>query len=114
MKRTKWPGNWKVTCQSCGFWFPSSEIRKRWDGLLVCEKDWESRHPQTLIKIREETSVPAFVSKDTDPDQIVQVCTLPDSSCYIGMARVGCARVGNQQFTFAFLHDLSTNGHNIV
>jgi hypothetical protein len=111
MKPTKWPGNWKVACQSCGFWFPSGEIRRRWDGLLVCDKDYETRHPQTLIQIRAETAVPAFVSKDANPDEYVEVCYIEDSSCYADMCTADCARADNTQFTYAFLLDYMENGH---
>ena len=114
MKKTQWPGNWKVACHVCGMWYPSGEIRRRWDGVLACPKDWETRHPQTLIKIREETAKPTFVSKDQSPDTFVTVCSLQAQSCYSGLATSGCARSGNQQYTFTFLHDLTTNGHNIT
>lgn len=111
MKKTKWPGNWKVTCQSCGFWFPSGEIKRRWDGLLVCKDDWETRHPQTLIKIRGETAVPDFVSKDPSPDNFVFLCTIQGSSAYADMAEADCARADNTAYSYQTLLDLSTNGH---
>ncbi len=43
-------GHW-VECQSCGFEFRAYDIQKRWDGLYVCKKDFEYRHPQELIKV---------------------------------------------------------------
>lgn len=65
MKKIGWPGRgWKVACHRCGFWFPSTEIKREWTGLYVCEKDYESRHPQTLIKLKGETAFPEFVNKD--------------------------------------------------
>lgn len=39
-----------VVCQLCGRDFRAQDIRYTWDGLKVCKKDWESRHPQELIK----------------------------------------------------------------
>lgn len=110
MKKTTWPGNWKVTCHVCGFWYPSSEIKKRWDGVLVCEKDYETRHPQTLIKVRGERAFPSFVSKD-GPDQEVFLCTLETASGYAGMATAGCAHAGPYLFTYTFLIGLEGNGH---
>ena len=91
MKKARWPGNWKVACQVCGFWYPSSEINKRWDGLLVCDADNEARHPQTLIKIRGETAVPDFVNSD-GIDNFIFVCDFINSQ---GLADIGvadCAR----------------------
>lgn len=95
MKKTTWPGNYKVTCQVCGFWYPSSEIQKRWDGVLVCPKDYETRHPQTLIKVRGERAFPSFVSKDASPDPEAFYCDLWTASAYAGYATAGCAMAGN-------------------
>lgn len=109
MKKTRWPGNWKVTCHVCGFWYPSSEIKKRWDGLFVCNKDWEVRHPQTLIKVRGERAFPDFVSKDASPDKEVFFCDIFKSSPYVSMATIGCTHVGpTYRFTYPFLTGLNT------
>lgn len=43
-------GDWKAVCDSCGFEFKASKLRKRWDGLMVCSKDWEPRQPQDFVK----------------------------------------------------------------
>jgi len=107
----KWPGTWAVICEVCGFRFPSNRIKKRWDGVLCCEQDWEPRHPQTLIKIRGETAVPTFTNNP--PDEYVVVCDILSSSCYAGLATAGCAKAGNTQFTYQFLLDLNTNGHGV-
>lgn len=93
MKKTTWPGNWKVACDVCGFWFPSGEMQHRWDGLVVCHKDFETRHPQTLIKIRGEEAVPAFVRKDPE-DTYVFKCDLISVQCRAEYATAGCATVG--------------------
>jgi len=42
--------NYKAVCDQCGFTFRAHQLRKRWDGMMVCEKDWEPRHPQDFIK----------------------------------------------------------------
>lgn len=53
------PGDWNAYCDVCGFKFKASQLRKRWDGHMVCEKDYEERHPQELIRMpKEDTSVP--------------------------------------------------------
>ena len=114
MRKTSWPGNWKVACHVCGFWYPSSDIKRRWDGVLTCPKDFETKHPQLTIKLREETAVPAFASKEPDNPQFVGTCTLAGSSCFSGMAKAGCAKTGNQRYSARFLWDLTTNGHTIT
>jgi hypothetical protein len=53
------PGNWNALCDSCGRKFKALDLKQRWDGLMVCQEDWESRHPQTLLKVqREKIAVP--------------------------------------------------------
>jgi len=47
-------GDSNSICDSCGFKFKHSQLRKRWDGAMVCSKDFELRHPQDTIKIRPE------------------------------------------------------------
>ena len=105
----RWPGTWAVNCDVCGFRFPSDKLRKRWDGVMACDKDWEPRHPQTLIKVRGETAVPSYVRHN--PDEFVLACDISSSSCYAGLGQAGCMKAGNQQFTYAYLLDLNSNGH---
>lgn len=51
MKNTWWKsGLYNAICDVCGFKYKSSDLRQRWDGLMVCHKDWETRHPQDLIR----------------------------------------------------------------
>lgn len=42
-------GNYAV-CDECGVVYRMRELRKRWDGALVCPRDWEARHPQEQIR----------------------------------------------------------------
>lgn len=44
------PGDYWVICDVCGFKKRRSQTKKRWDGALVCEKDWEPRHPQDFVR----------------------------------------------------------------
>lgn len=44
------PGDHKVICDECGFEFRRSQVKHRWDGALVCSKDWEPRHPQEFAR----------------------------------------------------------------
>lgn len=47
-------GDSKACCDVCGFDYKQSQLRKRWDGAMVCSKDWEPRHPQDFVKARPE------------------------------------------------------------
>lgn len=91
MKKTTWPGNWKVACDVCGFWFPSGEIKERWDGLKVCHKDWETRHPQSLYRYKDHTSVPDFVRKD-GPVTTVLLCDFVSSQGRADWGTANCAQ----------------------
>lgn len=77
---------------------------------MVCEPCWEPKHPQLMIKVRPETAVPDYVSKD-GTDEYVFYCSIEGSSGYAGLAEAGCAQAGPYRLTYQELLDLSTNGH---
>lgn len=43
-------GNWNVICDRCGEKFKSSQVKKEWTGLMVCDTCYEPRHPQDFIR----------------------------------------------------------------
>lgn len=45
-------GQWKAVCDVCGFRFDSSQLKPRWDGLMVCSNDWEPRQPQDFVRAK--------------------------------------------------------------
>lgn len=98
MERNKkgwpWPGTWKVVCDVCGIQHSSDQIKKRWDGLMVCEKDWEERHPQTLYKYRPHTSVPDIIRVEPDNGQVLLSCDAFSIIPRASFAVAGCAIVG--------------------
>ena len=47
-------GDSNAICDVCGFKHKQSQLKKRWDGAMVCDKDFELRHPQDLIRPRPE------------------------------------------------------------
>jgi len=52
-------GNWNALCDSCGRKFKASQLRRRWDGMMVCSEDYELRHPQDFLRVQKERiSVP--------------------------------------------------------
>jgi len=42
--------DWRVICDVCGFEYWASEVRRQWDGLIVCREDFSERHPQELVR----------------------------------------------------------------
>lgn len=60
-------GQWNVICDVCGWKIKSGESKTRWDGLVVCAKDWEIRHPSDFIKApRPQQAVPFTRPESTD------------------------------------------------
>lgn len=49
-------GTWNAYCDVCAGKFKADQLKKRWDGFMVCDKDWETRHPQDFLRGVEETS----------------------------------------------------------
>ena len=43
-------GDNNAICDRCGKPFKASQLKKTWDGLWVCLRDWEPRHPQDFVK----------------------------------------------------------------
>lgn len=47
---------YNAICDSCGWKRKSTEMRQRWDGLMVCRDTcWESRHPMDFYRTRNDT-----------------------------------------------------------
>jgi hypothetical protein len=54
MSKSKNPGyiggdHWE-TCDRCGQAFRSSQMKTQWDGLRVCQKDYDTRHQQDAVR----------------------------------------------------------------
>lgn len=60
-------GGWNVICDSCGKKIKASEAKQRWDGLIVCPADYETRQPQDFVKARQDKiTVPFTRPRPTD------------------------------------------------
>jgi hypothetical protein len=61
-------GDWNGVCEVCGFKFKASQLKKRWDNLMVCKEDFETRHPSDLYRapIGKESVVPWTSPEPTD------------------------------------------------
>ena len=53
-------GDWNAWCDVCGFKYKASELRKRWDGMMVCNGDFEIRNQQDFIRSVPEKPAPPF------------------------------------------------------
>lgn len=77
------PGEWWVLCDVCQRKARSSEVTKRWDGLIVHadpeEGCFETRHPQEFIRpVRDNYPLP-FVRPDNEGIDAVETI---DCSCH--------------------------------
>jgi len=74
--RSRWDnGSWLVICDQCGRKYKESELRLRWDGLMVCQGDWEPRQPQDYVHGVADIQTPPFVRSEQQ-DQFIFVCNL--------------------------------------
>ena len=95
-------GQWNLICDVCGKKVKAHKAKHRWDGFVVCEKDWEERHSQDFVRARQnKISVP--FTRPRPPDLfITPVCTF---ITHIGQANVGtadCAQADNSpEYTWA-------------
>ena len=58
-------GDWNAICDACGRKLKASALRQRWDGLKVCDLDWEPRQPQDFVRGVADYQAPPF----TRPEQ---------------------------------------------
>lgn len=89
----RWPGTWKAICDVCGFEYNSDELKKRWDGLMVCNQDWELRHPQDFVRGVPDDPTPPW-TRPEPPDDLLHVCDIVSVQPMAGWGTAGCATVG--------------------
>jgi len=57
--------NW-VECDVCGMDIYASDIKRRWDGMLVCSEDYEVRHPQDFVRSRKDKISATIVNPSSE------------------------------------------------
>ena len=60
--------DYNVICDVCGFKFKASELRKRWDGFMVCAADWEPRNILDFYKTKSDAHLLPFTRPDDTGD----------------------------------------------
>ena len=56
-------------CDVCGFQYKGSQLRKRWDGMMVCRDDFEERHPQDYM-VRARADKQSVKNARPDPEPV--------------------------------------------
>jgi len=88
------PGNWNVICDACGREYKANQLRKRWDGVMVCPQDWEPRQPQDFVRGVADKIVPEFTRPEQQDNFVVVACTMYTSQGVTGVGTTGCAKTG--------------------
>lgn len=94
--KTRWNnGSWRAVCDVCGRDYKNTDLEKRWDGLMVCQGDWETRQPQDFVKGVADKQVPPF----TRPEQSdVFICNINDSQGLADYGTANCAQADSNYF----------------
>jgi hypothetical protein len=87
-------GSWNAHCDVCGFRFKAYQLKKRWDGLMTCEKDFEQDHPQKYLRVSERSPAVPWVRKQSDDTLIGPACDFWTSSPMADFGVADCAYVG--------------------
>jgi hypothetical protein len=56
--------SYNAICDVCGFQYKASELKKRWDGLMVCSDDYETRHPMDFYRVKNDFHPLPFIRSD--------------------------------------------------
>lgn len=72
--------NWLI-CDICGFKIRASQSRSTWEGRIVCEADWEPRHPQDFVRAKKDKIV-ADVIRAEPTDTFLTDNSIPPSDPY--------------------------------
>lgn len=94
------PGKWRAICDVCGFEFYNDELRKRWDGFMVCDADFEHDHPQKHLRVYGDKISVDWVRSEPE-DTFTYICYIYASQSYADIAEADCARADIQNITYA-------------
>lgn len=98
------PGEWYITCDVCGKKMKSSKARHRWDGFIVCDADFEHRHPQDFLKVKPDNltvpfsrpkETPVFIEVDYIDTDDANYCTIGGKAGQADYGTSDCARTDN-------------------
>lgn len=94
MIKTEWKiGDYNAICDGCGFKFKASQLKQRWDGMMMCEDDWEVRHPLDFVR---PTPAPSKLpwTRPESADTFILSCSRNGRQGLAGYGEAGCAIVG--------------------
>lgn len=96
-----WNGNgWKIgdnyaVCDVCGHEYLASVLRERWDGLVVCPDDYETRHPQEFVRaVQDDQRAKGFIRLEPPDDFRLTACNSENRVAIAEVAIAGCMIAG--------------------
>src|SRR6266511_658596 len=95
-------GQHNILCDVCGFKFKSDQIRKRWDGLMVCAKDYELDHPSKYIRVR-ETGIAVPDIREENLNNMPYICYIYARPAYADLGEADCMRADLAAPSYQFL-----------
>jgi hypothetical protein len=102
-------GSHNIICDVCGQKFKFHQVKKRWDGLVVCKDDFENDHPQKYIRVRESgLAVPVIRERPQDVD-VSPICNIITSSAFADYSVADCSRADNSVPNFDIIRDLANS-----
>lgn len=98
-------GDWLGICDVCGFRCKASEMKKRWDGLMVCPTDYELRNAQDFLRVRgDHPSVPW--TRPEPEDEFIDLCWIWGRSAYADLGEADCMRADYIPLPFLQLYEM--------
>jgi hypothetical protein len=70
------------------------QLRKDWQGLMVCSEDWEPRHPQDFLRTRPERGGVPISRPEPEDINILTTCDFWSSSPMADFGTADCMTVG--------------------
>lgn len=79
-------------CDVCGWTYTLNELKKNWKGLMVCDKDFDERHPQDFLRPVREMPPPRDMRPEPEDVFVAGAgCTLDGRTAYPDYAIPDCA-----------------------
>lgn len=89
------PGNHWIVCQRCGFDYHVSQVQKEWDGLIVCNGCYETKHPQLMVRALKDSQAPLGLVNPRETSYSFVSVSYITGDCRAGIARAGLSRAGH-------------------
>ncbi len=89
-------GDYNARCDQCYEKYKASELRRQWDGIMVCYRCLDPRHPQDLIRPPRPEQPPAW-TRPSPPPIFISGATNP-SGYLINQSLINSTLIGGAPF----------------